>query len=220
MEKNPLKAVIIATMLEAKPFVSMFSLEPELSFEPVNKKPFPVFKREKLLLIISGIGKTNAAMATAYCAIKYKPDAIFNIGAAGALSPSKKRGETYQIRKVIEHDRLDFKNSDPVIHIPFTMEGFTTAVLSSSDNAAVSMEGRKSVSRYGGELVDMEGASIVQTCKKFQIPCYIFKYISDTMEDNESSTIVDNIRQCRQASSQFFKDKILRAYKAIPHTKS
>jgi len=216
MEKNSLTAVIMATMLEAKPFVS------EMSLEPLNKNPFLVFKKEKLLLVICGIGKANAAMATAYCCTKYRPDTVFNIGAAGALTMSKKKGEFYQVNKIIEHDRLSFKNNKPFIHYPSIMEGFNCAILSTSDKAAVSIEEREKVSKYGGELVDMEGASIAQTCKKFQIPCYIFKYVSDTLEDIESNNIVENIRQYRQESSVFFKDQILKAYSTAsdikPHT--
>jgi adenosylhomocysteine nucleosidase len=206
MEKNSLTAVIMATMLEAKPFVS------EMSFEPVSKKPFLVFKKKKLLLVICGIGKANAAMATAYCCTKYKPDTVFNIGAAGALTLSKKKGKMYQINKIIEHDRPNFKSSKPSVHNPSIMEGFKCAILSTSDKAAISIEERKKVSVYGGELVDMEGASIVQACKRFQIPCYIFKYVSDTLEDIESNTIVDNIRQYRQKSAVFFKEQILKAH--------
>jgi len=154
--------------------------------------------------VICGIGKANAAMATAYCCTKYRPDTVFNIGAAGALTMSKKKGEFYQVNKIIEHDRLSFKNNKPFIHYPSIMEGFNCAILSTSDKAAVSIEEREKVSKYGGELVDMEGASIAQTCKKFQIPCYIFKYVSDTLEDIESNNIVENIRQYRQESSVFF----------------
>jgi len=205
MEKNSLTAIIMATMLEAKPFVS------EMSLEPFSKKPFLVFKKEKLLLVICGIGKANAAMATAYCCTKYKPDTVLNIGAAGALTMSKKKGEMYQINKIIEHDRPNFKSGKPSVHNPSIMEGFKCAILSTSDKAAVSIEERKKAAVYGGELVDMEGASIVQVCKRFQTPCYIFKYVSDTLEDIESNSIVDNIRQYRQESVVFLKEQILKA---------
>jgi adenosylhomocysteine nucleosidase len=204
MEKNSLTAVIMATMLEAKPFVSQMSLE------PVSKKPFLIFKKQKLLLVICGIGKANAAMATTYCCTKYKPDTVFNIGAAGALIMSKKKGEMYQIKKIIEHDRLSFKNNEPFIHYPSIMKGFKCAILSTSDKAAVSIDQRKKVAVYGGELVDMEGASIVQTCKKFKTPCHMFKYVSDTLEDTENSNIIDNIRSYRQKLFLFFKDQVLK----------
>jgi adenosylhomocysteine nucleosidase len=203
MNKLPLTAVIMATMVEAKPFVAGMSLE------PVNKKPFLVFKKKKIILVICGIGKANAAMATAYCCTKFKPDTVFNIGAAGALTKAKNRGEIYHINKIIEHDRLDFKTDKPFIHNSSMMKGFKCAILSTSDNAAISIKQRKKISTHGGELVDMEGASIVQTCKKFKTPCYLFKYVSDTLEDVEEQSIIDNIRKYRQKSFVFFMDKIL-----------
>ncbi|MCP4673293.1 MAG: 5'-methylthioadenosine/S-adenosylhomocysteine nucleosidase, partial [Desulfobacula sp.] len=61
MEKNSLTAVIMATMIEAKPFVS------GLGLDQIHKKPFLVFKNEKFILLICGIGKANAAMGTAFC---------------------------------------------------------------------------------------------------------------------------------------------------------
>ncbi len=207
MEKNSLTAVIIATMTEAKPFVSGFSLD------QIHKKPFPVFKNKKFILLICGIGKANAAMATAYCCTKFKPHIIFNTGAAGALTMSKSRGEIYQIVQIIEHDRPDFKTRQPFIHNLSTLKGVKveTAILSTSDKAAVSKDERENVSKYGGELVDMEGASIVQTCKQFKTPCHIFKYVSDTLEDAKSCNIIDNIRLYRQKSFLFFKEQILKS---------
>ncbi len=204
MEKNSLKAIVMATMIEAKPFVE------GLLLEPAEKKPFLVFKNQKYVLVVCGIGKANAAMATAYCCIKFKPDAVFNIGAAGALTLSKPRGEIYRINRVIEHDRPDFRTAKPFIHNIPTIDSIKaeTAILSTSDKAAVSPEEREKVSQYGGELVDMEGASIIQTCRKFQTPCFLFKYVSDTPEDTDNSSIRGKIREYRKKSFLFFTHNI------------
>ena len=60
----------MATMLEAKPFVTNIPLD------SVSKHPFPVFRNEHMILIISGIGKANAAMAAFYCCNRFSPDII------------------------------------------------------------------------------------------------------------------------------------------------
>jgi len=193
----------MATMVEAKPFVTGMELE------PVSKKPFLIFEKKQRLLVICGIGKANAAMATAYCCTKFKPDTVYNFGAAGALDRSKRRGDIYQINKIIEHDRPDFKSDKPFVHNPAILKGYKNAILSTSDKAAVSTEQRVKVSQYGGELVDMEGASIVQTCKKFKTPCHVFKYISDTLEDIESNNIINNIRELRQKTFEFFMTNLI-----------
>lgn len=206
MEKNSLTAIIMATMIEAKPFVS------GLSLEPVHKKPFLVFKNTNFLLVISGIGKAHAAMATAYCCTKFNPDMVVNIGAAGALNMFKQKGDIFQISRIIEHDRPGFQTGQPIVYNLSTMADVNVeyANLSTSDKAAISIQDRKKVAIYGGELIDMEGASIVQTCKKFNIPCHIFKYVSDSLEDFESSNIIDNIRKYRQDSFAFFMDQVIK----------
>ncbi len=203
MEKNSLTAIIMATMVEAKPFVA------GLHLEPVTKNPFLIFKKAKHLLVICGIGKANAAMATAFCCTKFKPDTVYNFGAAGALDKSKSKGEVYQINKIIEHDRPDFKSDKPFVHNPAILKGYKNAILSTSDKAVVSTKLREKVSQYGGELVDMEGASIVQTCKKFKTTCHVFKYVSDTLEDIETSSIINNIREYRQKTFEFFIKKLI-----------
>ncbi len=193
-------------MIEAKPFVS------GLSLEPVHKKPFLVFKNTNFLLVISGIGKAHAAMATAYCCTKFNPDMVVNIGAAGALNMFKQKGDIFQISRIIEHDRPGFQTGQPIVYNLSTMADVNVeyANLSTSDKAAISIQDRKKVAIYGGELIDMEGASIVQTCKKFNIPCHIFKYVSDSLEDFESSNIIDNIRKYRQDSFAFFMDQVIK----------
>lgn len=197
------RMIIMATMLEAKPFVTRTPLQ------EVGKKPFLIFKNDTLTLVISGIGKANAAMAAAYSIEKFKPAVIFNFGAAGALDSGYKKGEMFQIDKIIEHDRPDFKTGLPFMHIPETMGEFQCAALSTSDKAAISLQERNEVLEHGGTLVDMEGAAIVQTCRRFQIPCYLFKYISDTPEDIRGESITENIRNLREKAFDFFMEKII-----------
>ena len=58
MEKDPVTAIVMATMFEAKPFIESIPLE------QVEKNPFSLYKNNNTFLILSGIGKANAAMAT------------------------------------------------------------------------------------------------------------------------------------------------------------
>ena len=67
MERNPLIAIVMATMIEAKPFIRGMSLK------EYEQRPFRLFKNDDILLTISDIGKANAAMGAAYCCQKFKP---------------------------------------------------------------------------------------------------------------------------------------------------
>ena len=207
MEKNPVTAVVMATMLEAKPFIESIPLE------QVERKPFSLYKKNNTFLILSGIGKANAAMATVYACQKLKPCCIFNLGAAGATDFSYPLGEIFHVVKVFEFDRPEFKSGKPHIHTPSILNGFHTANLATSDKAVLDPDERKVISKSAG-LVDMEGASVVQACRIFQTKCFMFKFVSDTPDHTCDNDIVENIRLYRKQLYEFFllidKDKITR----------
>lgn len=187
----------MATMLEAKPFVLGMPLKQS------RKTPFLLFQNNTVVLIISGIGKANAAMATAYCCLKFKPACICNLGAAGAIHARHDLGEIFHIREIIEHDRPQLKSKKPHIHQPDILTGFNTATLATSDRAVLAPEKRNALPKKA-DLIDMEGASIVQTCRKFKTKCFVFKFVSDTPAHTKDEDIVANIRLYRTQFYQFF----------------
>ena len=198
--------IIMATMLEAKPFVIGLSLEKS------NKGPFNEFKRDNILLVISGVGKTCAATTAAYCCQKYRPSSILNLGAAGATDLSHSLGEIYHIDKVMECDRPIFQTGAPYTHTPHILQGFTTAKLATQDRAIIHAHERREISLHAG-LVDMEGAPIVQACGIFRRKCVLFKFVSDTPEHTNIDDFVKNIRRFRGPFYEFCEGSV------IPHCK-
>ncbi len=202
MERNPLIALVMATMVEAKPFVQGMTLNKS------EHNPFPVFKNDKIHLIISGIGKANAAMATAYCCRQYKPSCICNLGSAGASGLSHPLGDIFHINRIFEYDRPKLTSEGLTTHEPHVLDNFKQAILSTSDRAILKPEEREKISMYA-DLMDMEGASVVQACRIFDTKCYIFKFVSDTPEHTEDKDIVKNIRLYRTQLYDFFIDDVM-----------
>lgn len=197
MEKDTVTAIVMATMLEAKPFVLGMSLIQS------RKKPFAVFQNDNVFLIISGIGKANAAMATGYLCYKCHPARVCNLGAAGATDFSHPLGEIFHINEIIEYDRHELTTKRPCIHHPDILNGFQTARLSTSDMAVLDPDERKKIS-MNADLIDMEGASVAQACRKFDTKCFIFKFVSDTPDHAKDEDIVENIRRHRSFFYEFF----------------
>lgn len=189
-------------MLEAKPFVTAMGLK------KIGSRPFQIFETKKTILIISDIGKANAAIAATYACHRYFPAFVVNMGAAGAASSSCSLGKSFQVSRIIEYDRPDFRSGNPVIHTPDTLDGFQDASLATSDTAVLAADLRKEISVHA-DLVDMEGASIVQACRKFDAPCYLFKFVSDTPEHSTSDDIVTNIRKYRNPFCDFFLENVM-----------
>jgi adenosylhomocysteine nucleosidase len=200
--KDIVAAIVMATMLEAKPFVQ------EMSLKQIPDSPFIVFRNPEVQLLVSGIGKANAAMATAYLCTVFNPALIFNLGAAGAARFGYGLGEIFHIHEVVEPDRPDLKTGKLCIHKPDLMEGFKTAKLATSDRAILDPINRQAIAR-NADLLDMEGASVVQTCRKFESRCFLFKFVSDTPDHKRDQDIVDHIRRYRQRFCEFFVDTVI-----------
>ena len=202
MGERSVTLIVMATMLEAKPFLA------GLGLEQIGEKPFPVFKQDRQVLIISGIGKAYAAAATGYAQTVFTPRTVINAGAAGALDTEHPAGSIYQISRVIEHDRPDIFSGQPVEHEPDQMDGIGTAILATGDRPVIDPAHRSSLSALA-ELVDMEAAAVVQTCRVLAVPCYVFKFVSDAPGHTAGTDIVQNIRRFRASLFNFCASVVL-----------
>jgi len=202
MGERSVTLLIMATLLEAKPFVS------GLGLEPLCKKPFRVFRNDDQALVISGIGKAHAAAATSYGCLTFSPKATINTGAAGALDTTRSVGGIYQIKRITEHDRPNILTGKPVFDKPDIINSIATATLTTGDRPVLDPADRKRLAALA-ELVDMEAAAIVQTCRTMSIPCFVFKFISDGPGHANGMHIVNNIRKFRSALFDFYVTKVL-----------
>jgi nucleoside phosphorylase len=193
----------MATLLEAKPFVDGFGMT------QAEKKPFKVYRNENLVLIISGIGKSNAAMAAAYLICRYGIDALYNLGAAGSVRNGFSLGDILHIDRVFEPDRPKLMTGGIRELKPHRLKDFATASLATRDRPVISPGERSETARLA-DLADMEGAAVVQSCRRFGIKCYLFKFVSDTPEHGKDMDIISNIRRLRNRLFDFFRDEVIR----------
>ncbi len=201
MSEDSVIGIVVATLLEADPFIK------RLLLEKYEDDPFAVYGNDRVRLILSGIGKANAAMACTCLIMTSHPRLILNVGAAGAADSGYLLGECCHISKVIEPDRPDIGSGKFHVHLPQTFEGFQMAVLATQDRPVTDDLERREVSLHA-QLVDMEGASVIQTCARFQTRCYLFKFVSDAPDDTERLDIQKNILQCRKGFCDFFCDSV------------
>ena len=202
MPSNPTKILIIAMKIEATPFTT------GLGLERLENSPIPVFKNQDIAVVISGIGKSNAAMAATYSCLTFSPAWICNLGAAGAVDPALSLGDILQIAEITEFDRPRLQPEGFFTHKPDRISGIKTASLATQDRPILSPDKRQTLSRQV-QLVDMEAAAIVQVCKKFAVPCHVFKFVSDTVQHTEGDDIIANIRQYGQSFFSSFHKQIL-----------
>ncbi|MBN2078590.1 MAG: 5'-methylthioadenosine/S-adenosylhomocysteine nucleosidase [Spirochaetes bacterium] len=195
--------IIIATKIEAEPFIE------GLRMRRIARKPVPLYGNGSLVLAVSGIGKTNAALGAARLIGDHHPALAVNCGAAGAAHPGLHTGEIFQIDRVYELDRPHLVHGRPMTHRPDTLKGFPCATLATQDRPVMEDDDRREACRHA-DLVDMEGAAIVQACRASGLPVYLFKIVSDTAGHGRKE-IIERMAAVRHDLFAFFSERVLPA---------
>ena len=173
MTQTPV-AFVIAMTEEAEGIFDLPSAWTELSSEP-----FPVYRRgseeTQAVVIVSGIGTTNAAAATQHVLDRFGPERVVNMGVVGCLNHEIEIGAVhavstcaffdvdvtafgYKIGQIPETEvheyRLEARTSVPL----------TTARLLSGDTFVTGRDGfHPELAGFDADFVDMELTAIAHT---------------------------------------------------------
>lgn len=147
------------------------------------------------LLILSGIGKDNAA-AAAMLALTEGADTLLNFGVAGGRAVWMKVGTVLQIERAVQPDfDLSVINRTPVgthdertqPHFVLPCNGnFPKGVLASADHFQTGTDAAL-LSDLEADVCDMEGASVAHVAWSADVPCLIFKSISDNANEESAA---------------------------------
>ena len=161
-----------------------------------------------IVLVISGIGKVNAAVYTQVLIDHFGVDYVINTGVAGAIDPALRIGDILISTDAVQHDMDVSALGDPVGTIPRLAESYfkadETLVRLAQEAGAETAEGyqillgrvasgdqfigtkdgkdriRKTVQ---GDCAEMEGAAIAHACWLNRIPFVIIRAISDGADE-------------------------------------
>ncbi len=142
-------------------------------------------------VVVSGVGKSNAAAATQLALSLFNPPRIVNLGVAGGLRPSMAVGEIYAVESAVEYDfdlatlngtAVGTLNERRSPYIPLVVGNgnrLPTAILGSGDRFTDDGADIPILTRLGVALRDMEGAAIAHVCETAGVPCLSWKCVSD-----------------------------------------
>lgn len=202
MGERQVVGLVMATQAEAQAFIDLFHLP------PIGKTPCLLFGNGSLVLAISGVGKANAAIATTHLCDSFHPALILNLGAAGSTGLRCGLGGIFHVTAVCEPDRPHFPSNRPYRHQPSTLPGFDEATLATQDRPIIESEDRMNISAYA-DMVDMEGAAVVQAARRFGIRCLLFKFISDTPEQTDTGATIAYMRSYSADFCRFVTERVL-----------
>lgn len=133
--------------------------------------------------VLVGIGKVEAAAATATAISERRPELVLNIGTAGALRPGL--SGLFVPSLVVNHDysadairALGHPAIDEV-----ELAGGDGTVLATGDLFVTDPAVRDRLATRA-HLVDMEGFAIARACQIAEVPCRLVKFVSDAADDS------------------------------------
>jgi len=173
MTQTPV-AFVIAMMEEAE---GIFRLG---SWEELNLSPFPVYRlaanETQAVVVVSGIGTTNAAAATQHVLDRFAPDRLVNLGLVGCLNHDIPIGAVhsvstcaffdvdvtafgYKIGQIPQTEVHEYPLSEPV-----EARALPTARLLSGDTFVTGRDGfHPELAGFAADFVDMELTAIAHT---------------------------------------------------------
>jgi len=140
---------------------------------------------EHTVVLITGIGKVNAASRLTEVLTTYPIETIINVGVSGATKPYK-LNTIYQVDAAYYHDA----HAEAFGYKPYQIPGMpthykTTMSLAKELNfeKATLYTGDEFVTEHKGfeGLIDMEGCALYQVAYIFKKPIIAFKLVSDVI---------------------------------------
>ena len=183
----------------------------------------------RIILVESGIGKVNATLITSLLIDRYNVDLIVNTGVAGALSNELDVTDMVVSTTVVHHDvdamafgyvfgqvpgmPASYAADEKLVNAAMkvlqsnkTVKGFSGLIASGDSFIADSSQKSSIISNFPEALaVDMESASIAQTCHQFNVPFIIIRSISDKADQAADMTYEEFLKKACINSSEAVK---------------
>lgn len=166
--------------------------------------------REEIVLLLSGIGKVNAAMGTTLLIERFNPDCIINTGSAGGFSKKLSIGDIVISTEVRHHDvdatvfgyEYGQVPQMPAAYIPNSVlikmaekavqklddVGTSKGLIATGDAFMHKDDHIHAVIEKLPSIIaaEMEAAAIAQCCHNFNLPFVIIRAISDIAGDKDN----------------------------------
>lgn len=155
-------------------------------------------QQQSVVLMLSGVGKGNAAMATTLLLKNYEIRAVLNVGTAGGLKQEEEVLDLVISESIVQHDydtsAIDGEEGIGLYHQADTgllqvckeaciamKERFHIGLIASGDQFIANEEHLDALLKKFPDAIcsEMEAGAIAQVCSYFQVPFVIIRSLSD-----------------------------------------
>lgn len=190
------------------------------------------FAGHEVVLLKSGIGKVNAAMATTILLERYQPDKVINTGSAGGFHQSLNVGDVV-ISTFVRHHDVDVTifnyEYGQVPGLPAAFEA-DAELVALAENCMKHVEGvqvvkgtiatgdsfmndSERVAFVRGKFkdlyaVEMEAAAVAQVCYQYKVPFVIIRALSDIAGKESNVSFDQFLDQAALHSTRFIENML------------
>jgi adenosylhomocysteine nucleosidase len=137
----------------------------------------------RVVMILSGAGRSSAAMATEVLIDGHRPGRVISAGFAGGLCPELKRNDILIADRLLEIDGKQMSVELPAGLSAAVGPGVHRGPLLTSDRIARLRAQRQALfDRYNAMAVDMETFAVAEVCLRRQTPFSSIRVINDTSD--------------------------------------
>lgn len=215
-----LTGIIFAMESEARPFLKLLTAKREFTLAG-RKCCSGKLCSLPVRIIVSGIGKVNAASAAQALISKYKDiNLILNIGVTGAVNPLLKVCDVCAAEKTLQYDfDITAINDVPLGYIENIKSQYIytdknlygkykeifggSITVATADRFSTKKEEADLILSLGGDVRDMECGAIAQVCLLNNVPFMAIKSISDTASGDASKDFKENLLKSTQKLAGF-----------------
>ncbi len=184
---------------------------------------------QNIVLVQSGIGKVNASIITALLLERYNIDYVINTGVAGAMGENLKVTDMVVSTEVLHHDvdatnfgysygqvpgmpavytsdEMLVRQSLAALSLNDEINGSSGLVVSGDSFIDSDAEKENIFANFPDAMcVDMESASIAQTCWQFNTPFVIIRSMSDSANESADMNYEEFLAKACVHSSEVVK---------------
>lgn len=196
--------IITAMREEAQHIAKLFDLKATKRYHTIE-----IFEQNGIVLILTGVGKIQAAIGTTILCQEYQPNQIINIGIAGSLLGNQASiGDVFLIDRIQQHDmylpfegsHLDYAKWQITIRLPEYQEiqGVTLhhgGLCLTGDQFIDDADRIQNLaSQTQASVVEMEAFAVASVAREFGIEdLIIIKAISDGADSDAKTAHMDNL---------------------------
>lgn len=178
---------------------------------------------KEVILVLSGVGKVNAAMTTTIVLSHYPIDYVINIGTAGGLGENQEVLDIVVAKHIVQHDydtsAVDGKEgigivsySDPDLiqkALPLLEQKeypLWIGTIASGDTFVHTKEQATYIKQHFQDVIacEMEAGAIAYVCNHLQVPCIILRSLSDNVyHTNNAMDFKEYVQVASERSAVF-----------------